>query len=125
MVSDYFKSRVEALTFVDKASDLIAWFRSKTQVLALLREVQAGVPGATSSNVKSIVRAVLTRWTMHYQAYRRLRELHSVIIMAVDADEKCLEPQRCVIAGDTRAKTKAREMVSLIRNRGFWDAITV
>src|SRR5882757_1282542 len=123
MVGDYFKSKAEALGFADQASDLIAWLRSKTLVLALLREVQAVIP--RSVGVKAVIRAVLTRWTMHYQAYRRLRELHTIIIMVVEFDEAKLPKERCIVAGDTKAKAKATEMVKLIKNLSFWDALTV
>lgn len=125
MVGDYFKSKVEALEFADQASDLIGWLRSKTLVLALLRDVQKSLPGATNSEIKTVIRAVLTRWTMHYQSYRRLRELHTVVIMVVDLDENRHEPQRLVITGDAKAKAKARAMVRLIRDQNFWHALTV
>jgi hypothetical protein len=123
VVGDYFKSKAEALGFADEASDLIAWLHSKTLILALLREVQAAIPG--TEGVKAIIRAVLTQWTMHYQAYRRLRELHTVIVMVVEADEKKLGKERYVITGDTRAKVKATQMVKLIKNPRFWDALSV
>ena len=125
VVGDYFKSEAEALTFADQASDLIAWLRSKTLILALMRDVQAALPGAKISEIKTIIRAVLTRWTMHYQSYRRLRELHTTILMVVDLDENRPEEQRCVITGDTRAKTKARGMVQLIKDERFWHALAV
>ena len=111
--------------FADQASDLIAWLRSKTLVLVLLREVQASMPGATIRDIKTIVRAVLTQWTMHYQSYRRLRELHSVIVMVVDLEEKWSEQQHLVITGDTNAKIKARRMVQLIKDQNFWHALTM
>jgi hypothetical protein len=123
VVGDYFKSKAEILTFADEASDLITWLRSKTLILALLREVQQALPG--NKNIRAIIRAVLTRWTMHYQAFRRLRELHTVIIMVIDDDEKRPVKERNVIAGDTRAKAKATEMVKLIRNPTFWNALSV
>lgn len=97
--------------------------RSKTLVLALLREVQQALPG--TKGIKAVIRAVLTRWTMHYQAFRRLRELHTVIIMVVEDDEKRPVKERNVITGDTRAKSKATEMVKLIKNPELWNALSV
>ena len=125
MVGDYFKSKVEALAFADQASDLIAWLRSKTLVLTLLRDVQKSLPGATNSNIKTIIQVVLTRWTMHHQSYRRLWELQTDIIMVVDLDEKRSEPQRLVITGDTKSKVKAATMVRVIRDQHFWHVLTV
>ena len=54
---------------------------------------------------------------MHYQCYRRLRELRSIIILVVEVDETRPEQDRRVISGDTRAKAKARDMVQLIGNQ--------
>lgn len=124
MVGDYFKSKAEALEFTDEASDLITWLRSKTLVLGLLREVQAALPSG-AGGVKTVIRAVLTRWTMHYQAYQRLRELRIWLSAVVEADGKREAKDRCVIAGDARSRTKATAMVELINNSKFWDALSV
>ena len=123
VVGDYFKSKAEALDFTDEASDLIAWLRSKTLILALLRDVQEALPG--SDGIKAIIRVVLTRWTMHYQAYRRLRELRNVIAMVVEADERKPAKESLMITGDAKAKEKAKKMVKLIKNTRFWDALCV
>jgi hypothetical protein len=72
VVRDYFKSETKALDYTDNASDLITWLCSKTILLAMLREMQAGLPGAGLNNIKTVIRAILTCWTMHYQSYRRL-----------------------------------------------------
>ena len=124
MVGDYFKSKAEALEFTDEASDLITWLRSKTLVLGLLREVQAALP-SRAGGVKTVIRAVLTRWTMHYQAYQRLRELRIWLSAVVEADGKREAKDHCVIAGDARSRTKATAMVELINNSKFWDALSV
>lgn len=121
VVGDYFKSETSVLVFADQATELIAWLRSKTQVLALLREVQARFGDGIA--VKAVIRAVLTRWTAHYQAYARLLDLRSVLMMVVDADERLLEKDRRVVAGDTKSKKKATGMVALIRNDTFWRAL--
>lgn len=124
MVGDYFKSKDNALEFTDEASDLITWLCSKTLILGLLREVQEALP-RTDSGVKAVIRAVLTRWTMHYQAYRRLRELRTIFTIVIETDEKRPIKERQVITGDTRAKAKATDMVRLIKNPKFWDALSV
>jgi hypothetical protein len=121
VVGDYFKSETSVLAFADQAMELIAWLRSKTQVLALLREVQARFGDGIA--VKAVIRAVLTRWTAHYQAYARLLDLCSVLMMVVDADERLLEKDRRVVAGDAKSKKKATGMVELIRNDTFWRAL--
>lgn len=123
MVRDYFKSKAEILVYADEASDLITWLCSKTLILALLREVQQALPG--NKNIKAVIRAVLTRWTMHYQAFRRLGELHTVIVMVVEDDEKRPAKERNIVTGDTRVKAKAAEMIKLIKNPMFWHALSV
>ena len=92
-------------------------------MLALIRETQAGVPGKKS--IKAVIRPVLTRWTMHYQSYRRLRELRAVLIIVIEADEDRPPSERRVVAGDTKARAKAMQMVRLIRDQSFWSALTV
>lgn len=120
VVRDYFKSDAYVLEFADCATELIAWLRNKTQVLALLREVQASL-GDTPA--KAVICAVLTRWTAHYQAYSRLLDLRSVLVVVVEMDERQLEKERCVVAGDAKTKRKAKEMVALIKNDTFWRAL--
>ena len=83
------------------------------------------LPGARLNDFKTVIRAVLTRWTMHYQSYRRLRELQSSIALVIEVDEKRPERQRLVITGDSRVKSKAREMVMLIKDQHFWHALAV
>jgi hypothetical protein len=123
VVGDYFKSKAEALEFTDEISDLIAWLRSKTLILALLRDVQMALLGGTG--IKAVIRAVLTRWTMHYLAYRRLRELRNVIITVVEDDERKPIKDSQVVTGDTKAKEKARKMVKVIKNPRFWNALSM
>ena len=62
---------------------------------------------------------------MHYQSYRRLQELHTIIVMVVDFDEKRPEQEHIVITGDAKSKTKATRMVRLIRNQNFWHALAM
>lgn len=70
IVGDFFKSDTEFLQYTDKATELIGWLWGKTYILAL-REVQQ----TNSLRVLAVIRAVLTRWTAHYLAYRRLLEI--------------------------------------------------
>ena len=105
------------------ASDLISWLRSKTLVLALLREVQMALP--RTDKIKAIIRAVLTRWTMHYQAYRRLGDLQDVVVMVVKDDQNKPSNERFIMTGDARARAKAKTMVELVGNSEFWNALSV
>ena len=61
---------------------------------------------------------------MHYQAYKRLRELRNVLIAVIEDDERRPVKESQVITGDARAKEKARKMVKLIKNLRFWDTLS-
>ena len=76
-------------------------------------------------DVKAIIHAVLTWWTMHYQAFWRLAELHNIIVMVVHDNKKKPVKDRNLATGNARAKAKATEMVDLIKSPAFWDALTV
>jgi hypothetical protein len=59
------------LKYSKEASELIAWLRSKSYVLALIRKTQL----ENGLRVLAIIRAVLTRWTAHYLAFSCLLEV--------------------------------------------------
>ena len=120
VVGDYFKSETLVLTFTDNATELISWLRGKTQILAAMRDIQARCGEAVA---KAVIRAVLTRWTAHYLAYARLLDLRLVLAMVINTDSHRPEKEMCVIAGDSKAKKKARDMVALIGNEHFWVAL--
>ena len=62
---------------------------------------------------------------MHYQAYKRLRELRNILIAVVEDDKRRPVKESQVITGDARVKEKARKMVKLIKNLRFWDTLSV
>ena len=104
------------------ACDLISWLRSKTLVLARLRALQeenGRVPALT------VIRAVLTRWTAHYLAFRRLLELQPTLRALVSHDALLPNDQKVICpSGSTAAnKRKAREMVEIIDNTSFWHSL--
>ena len=86
----------------------------------MLRKVQV------DANVTplTVIRAVLTRWTAHYMAYRRLLELRPALesIIANDAMQS-RDEDRTVITGDANAKRKSGQMVEIIRDPLFWHSI--
>jgi hypothetical protein len=119
VVGDYFRSGIDVLDFTDLANALITWLRSKTLVLALLRNAQL----ETTGTALAIIRAVLTRWTAHYQAYKRLLELKATLQMLVSAEAARPESKKMIITGDKKAKDHATEMLNVIMNSTFWHAI--
>ena len=121
VVGKYFKSNADVLKYTDKATQLITWLRSKTLVLAMLRKVRA------DANLMplSVIRAVLTRWTAHYMAYRRLLELRPALESVVANDAmQARDEDRTVITGDAKAKRTSSQMVTIIKDPLFWHAIT-
>ena len=128
VVGDYFKSgsRTLLLTYTEKANELITWLRSKTQLLGILREIQAALHAANPGSRKevlSVIRAVLTRWTAHYLAYQRLLDLRRPLEQMVDADEDLPINERRVITGTAAVRAKARAMVGIIKDPVFWHSI--
>jgi hypothetical protein len=120
VVGDYFKFAAEdVLVYTDKASELITWLRSKTLVLALLRTAQMNATG----HAKAVIRAVITRWTAHFQAYRRLLELKSTLTSIVYADEARPDNQKLIVTGDAKAKSKSKAMTDVIKDPQFWVGI--
>ena len=93
------------LKYTDKATKLITWLRSKTLILAMLRKVRA----AANLSPLAVIRAVLTRWTAHYMAYRRLLKLHPALesVIANDAMQS-RDKDKTVVMGDAKAKCKSR-----------------
>jgi len=119
VVGDYFKSATTALDYTDMANELITWLRSKTLVLALIRQTQEESTGRPLA----VICAVLTHWTAHYQAYRRLLMLHATLVAIVSVDATRMEANKKVITGDRKAKEHAHRMVGIIMNPIFWHAI--
>jgi hypothetical protein len=117
VVGDYFKSDSNFLVYSKLADALIKWLRSKTYILGLIQNIQRD----TNGRILSVIRAVLTRWTAHYLAYRRLVELRPAPESIIAAD--AMRPKSDLVKGDRKAKTKAREMLRVIRNPSFWFAL--
>lgn len=121
IVGDYFKAETIFVTHSKLACELITWLRSKTTILARLRDIQCRY----GKSPITVIRAVLTRWTAHYLAFRRLLELKLFIqaLVSEDAmapeDQKILTPQ----GSSTANKRKAREMVVIIEDGRFWHSL--
>jgi hypothetical protein len=117
VVYDYFAqpSTSILLGYADTATELITWLRSKTFVLGLIRAIQER---NVSAKMLAVIRAVLTRWTAHYLAFKRLLELRWVLEQMLRDDRGALESQ--IIIGTSDAKAKARKMFSIIDDSAFW-----
>uniref|UniRef100_A0A0W0F2I9 HAT C-terminal dimerisation domain-containing protein n=1 Tax=Moniliophthora roreri TaxID=221103 RepID=A0A0W0F2I9_MONRR len=119
VVGDYFKSDATCLQYVDTVTNLITWLRGKSMLKSLLQQAQdtANLPWLT------IIHAVLTCWTSHYQAFRCLLQvcvpLESVILL----EEARPRDKKLIIIGK-EAKDRAKKMIENIQNPLMWHAIT-
>lgn len=101
------------------ANELITWLRGKTLILALLREAQIANTGVG----KAVIRAVLTRWTAHYQAYKRLLELRENLISIIASDAARPTANKLIVTGDAKAIAHSRKMIEIVNDSLFWLSI--
>jgi hypothetical protein len=119
VVGSYLACETISVRISREAAELISWLRSKTFVLALIRETQASLNKTTVS----VLRIVLTRWTAHFLAYRRLLELRQSLDIIVTQEENRPDDKKLTIKGKREAKEHARKMMKLIQNPVFWRSI--
>ncbi|KDQ55684.1 hypothetical protein JAAARDRAFT_208479 [Jaapia argillacea MUCL 33604] len=109
IVGDYFKASAWFFVYAEKANELIRWLRSRAYLLALLRDIQLRVYHKTYA----VLRAVITCWTAHYLAYRRLLRIKSSI-------ELLAEDSRLYDSGDADSRAKTQRMLPIIKDPLFW-----
>ncbi|KAF8496685.1 ribonuclease H-like domain-containing protein [Russula emetica] len=71
----------------------------------------------------SVLRIILTRWTAHFLAYRRLLDLRQSLEIIATQEENRADDQKLIIKGGREAKEQARKMFKLIQNPDFWRSI--
>ena len=114
IVGDLFKVKDDYMEYEDMAQELFTWLRSKTWVLALLREIQMVTIGWTVA----ILQAVLIRWLSHYLAYRWLLEVWPALELLILKHEDALGRSRNRVA-----RKKAEAAIGTIKNATFWHAM--
>jgi hypothetical protein len=119
VVGNYLACETLFVRISREASELISWLRGRTFVLALIRETQASLNKATVS----VLRIILTQWTAHFLAFRRLLELRQTLDIIVTQEENRADDQKLIIKGKREAKEQARKMMKLIQNPVFWHSI--
>jgi len=118
-VGDFFNSDAEFLQYTDRATELIGWLRGKTYVLALLRDIQL----TNCLSVLAVIHAVLTQWTAHYHAYRRLLEIRLSLQILVENDEKLELRKQQLLLGNASARKRSWKNIMVIKNSAFWHAL--
>lgn len=122
IVGDYFKTKGTIfLQYSGQANELIAWLRSKTQILGLIKTALT----SRGKNPLSVIRPVPTRWTAYYLAYRRLLDLRTTLefIVVDDANKQLSERQVIPATQDRAAREKASRMVEIIKSPLFWNSL--
>lgn len=75
IVGDYFKLKLGYEKYVDMALELIKWINNHSMALGRLKAQQA----MSHTVVLMLILPVLTRWTSHFVAIRRLLVLKDAI----------------------------------------------
>jgi hypothetical protein len=119
VVGNYLACEKLFVSISREASELISWLRGRTFVLASIRETQASLNKAAVS----VLRIILTRWTAHFLAYRRLLDLRQSLEIIATQEENRADDQKLIIKGRREAKEQARKMLKLIQNPDFWRSI--
>ncbi|GLB41919.1 hypothetical protein LshimejAT787_1005190 [Lyophyllum shimeji] len=119
IVGDYFGVPYTLLLLdkADDATELITWLRSKTYVLAQVRVIQE----VNHFQVLSVIQAVISRWTAHYLAFKRLLELRLPLEMMVRQDR--LKDVSQICTGKRKAREKAERMFEVIEDPVFWHSV--
>ncbi|EEB92774.1 hypothetical protein MPER_08670, partial [Moniliophthora perniciosa FA553] len=68
--------------------------------------------------------AVLTRWTSHYQAFRRLLQVRSQLVAVMATEGARSTRDKLIITGTKDAKERAIKMIEHIHNPLMWRAVT-
>jgi hypothetical protein len=73
----------------------------------------------------TVIRAVLTRWTAHYLAFKRLLELQHPLRALVNNDAMAPPDQLILnpLSGTVANRRKAHEMIAIIEDSGFWHSL--
>ncbi|KAJ8515209.1 hypothetical protein ONZ45_g7358 [Pleurotus djamor] len=123
LVGDMFKVDGPLKAYCEMAVELITFLRSKTLALAAIRDIQKQSKGPTS-----VLRAVLTRWTSHYLAFRRLLELKNALTILVSQEKIALGAKDTarlrLVIGNTAAKGRAQKMMDIIDDPLLWHSLT-
>src|SRR6267154_5770751 len=82
------------------------------------------VQQTNSLHVLAVLRAVLTRWTAHYDlAYRRLLEIRLSFQILVENDNKLELRNYQLLLGDAFAWERSWKNIAVIQNCAFWHAL--
>lgn len=109
----------DLLKYAEMANQVITWLRSKTQLLAIMRDIQTAMRSTNpAARILTVIRPVVTRWTAYFLAYQRLLELYWVLQILLQNNRDRLT------AGNAATRRKAEEMIKIIETAAFWQGLT-
>ena len=91
----------------------------------MLRDIQNALNTANPSQTRrvlSVIRAVLTCWTAHYLAFRRLLDLRITLDILVKQERERGNDAK-IVTGDAASRRKAKEMIELIDDPLMWHTL--
>ncbi|KAG6807852.1 hypothetical protein H0H92_006199 [Tricholoma furcatifolium] len=116
IVGDIFKVKGAFVQCMEGAIEVIKWFNNHSRAHGMLNDVQR----QKLLKVLALILPVLTRWTSHYLAIRRLLELE-IAFKQLLLDSK---PVILTCAGEKReAKEKAMEIMGILEGYNFWNLL--
>ncbi|KAJ6516526.1 ribonuclease H-like domain-containing protein [Mycena vitilis] len=122
VVGEVIELRVACMNSIDGGLEIVKWFTNHSRALGLLKEHQKTTERfKTTSRTLTLIFPVITRWTYHYLAVRRLLTLSATIrTLYINEHDTLIE-----CAGSKRdAKDRAKEVLSPIEDPQFWKNLT-
>lgn len=113
IVGDIFKAKGVFVEIIDDAVEVIKWFNNHSRALGLLKKVQLAKIG----KILALIKPVLTRWTSHYLAIRRLVQLE------IPFKQLLLDHYHdLLLAGGRKReeKERAEDVLEILGGYGFW-----
>lgn len=102
------------------ATTLITWLQSKTLVLGLIEQTQKQL----GLRATTIIRAVITRWTSHLQAFKQLKSLQDVLLTIISTDASRAPQDRLFLGvGKKNTRDKSAEAERIIQDPFFWNGL--
>lgn len=118
IVGDFLTLKYDLLLVIVKCLEVIKWFNNHGTALALLnQEMRFTYEG----KAWALVLPVITRWTAHYLSTTRLLKVKGAVTSCVLRHEEKL----LIAGGKTQeVKERAQEIIGIVRDDGFWHALS-
>lgn len=116
MVGDYLKPASLIKVAAEEAIEIVKFFNNHSRPLGLLRAQMKRSPDL--GKVLTLIKPVLTRWTCHLLAMRRLLEVRKPMISCVNEHE-----DEILASLQPKQVGKARHLLRRVMAPDFWSSI--